>query len=579
MMNTLKMFNNMFRVTGTLLSGKLLFIILLSVLSSVLIIISPLLISRMTGYLMGGEVDVSGILFILGGIYVFAISAQKIMAFWGTYLQAALRVECIAIISEFYLRKLYNGHSQKDNAGGISQQLSQATNDIYIIIRELTFGLLPPLVQLFIAVWTILSSGDYPVAGMFLLFAVSFIFCNYIYTNKIVMARQALMDSSRKTYSLLSDSVRNIPVVRVFNGFDIFMKRFRTQLTDDASTQNTFWKISFQSQFISGLLQIIFFGSAFFYTLNGAIDGRVSTEHFILVSAYILILSAPLENLGQSFINFRQAAWAFTVFSGELLPHPENNNKKTCKPQNGTTELSQVSLRYPDATSDTLRDITVRFRSGEFVTITGSSGAGKSTLLKILARQLQPTTGKYTVGECDISALPEQEFYENVAYVSQEEYVFMDSIAYNLQIANPQATRAEMISALEKSGLQIGNLRGEKLLELDLTNEGANISGGQRQRLSLARLFLRNPAVILLDEITSSLDLISETQVINAIISSFPEATIISISHRLSTFSYSDRIVVMENGCITDTGSMDELSIRNGFIMNILHAGAGSTSG
>ena len=134
----------------------------------------------------------------------------------------------------------------------------------------------------------------------------------------------------------------------------------------------------------------------------------------------------------------------------------------------------------------------------------------------------------------------------------------MDSIAYNLQIANPKATRAEMIGALEKSGLQIGSLRGEKLLELDLTNEGANISGGQRQRLSLARLFLRNPAVILLDEITSSLDLISETQVINAIISSFPEATIISISHRLSTFSYSDRIVVMENGRITDTGSMDE---------------------
>ncbi|EBF7358672.1 hypothetical protein OFY73_004612 [Salmonella enterica] len=112
--------------------------------SSVLIIISPVLISRTTGYLMSDATEGLRIIFTLGAVYVFAISAQKIITFWATYLQLELRVECIASISEFFLRKLYNSGSQKDNAGGISQQLSQATNDIYIIIRELTFGLLPP---------------------------------------------------------------------------------------------------------------------------------------------------------------------------------------------------------------------------------------------------------------------------------------------------------------------------------------------------------------------------------------------------------------------------------------------------
>ena len=89
---------------------------------------------------------------------MFTIPAQKIIAFWAIYLQSELRVLCIASISEFFLKKLYNSGSQKDNAGGISQQLSQATDDIYIIIRELTFGLPPPLIQLFIAIWTILCS-------------------------------------------------------------------------------------------------------------------------------------------------------------------------------------------------------------------------------------------------------------------------------------------------------------------------------------------------------------------------------------------------------------------------------------
>lgn len=576
-MNIFSMFTTITRATDTRHVGKITLIILLSVLSSVLIIISPVLISRTTGYLMSDATEGLRIIFTLGAVYVFAISAQKIIAFWATYLQSELRVECIASISEFFLRKLYNSDSQKDNAGGISQQLSQATNDIYIIIRELTFGLLPPLIQLFIALWTILSSDDYIVACMFLMFAVSFVLTNYIYTNKIVAARQALMDSSRRTYTLLSDSVRNIPVVRVFNSFTLFMKRFNSQLTEDARTQSAFWKVSFHSQIISALLQIIFFGSAFFYTLYGASTGQVTIEHFILVSSYILILSAPLENLGQSYINFQQSTHAFSVFSGELLEQPVLREGNICRPQNGEINLDQVSFCYPEATSSTLHDINLHFRSGEFITITGKSGSGKSTLLKILARQLSLTTGKYSLGGCDIHTLPEQDFYENIAYVSQEEYVLMDSVAYNLQIANPDATREEMICALEKSGLRIGHLQGETLLDLDLANEGTNISGGQRQRLSLARLFLRTPAVILLDEITSSLDLISETHAINAILAAFPAATIISISHRISTFNYSDRIVVMNDGRVSDTGPLNELLQRNDFIAQ-LHRSADATA-
>lgn len=568
-MNFLSLFKTVSRATGTRHVGKITFIILLSVLSSVLIIISPVLISRTTGYLMSDTADSFRVIFTLGAVYVFAISAQKIIAFWATYLQSALRVECIASISEFFLKKLYYSDSQKDNAGGISQQLNQATNDIYIIIRELTFGLLPPLIQLFIALWTILASDDVIVACMFLMFAISFVFTNYVYTHKIVAARQALMDSSRKTYTLLSDSVRNIPVVRVFNGFGVFMKRFNGQLTEDARTQRSFWKVSFHAQLVSALLQIIFFGSAFFYTLYGASTGQVTIEHFILVSSYILILSAPLENLGQSYINFRQSAHAFSAFSGGWLEEPVDRDGNLRRPQNGDITLSGVSFRYPESPSCTLHDVNLHFRTGEFITITGKSGSGKSTLLKILARQLPLTIGNYTLGGCPNEELPEQVFYENIAYVSQEEYVFMDSVAYNLQIANPEATREEMISALAKSGLQIGHLQGEALLDLNLANEGTNISGGQRQRLSLARLFLRNPAVILLDEITSSLDLISETHAINAILSDFPTATIISISHRISTFNYSDRIIVMHNGRVSDAGPLNELLQRNNFIAQL----------
>lgn len=233
--------------------------------------------------------------------------------------------------------------------------------------------------------------------------------------------------------------------------------------------------------------------------------------------------------------------------------------------------MVNVFFSYENADEYIINNLNLEITKGCFVTLTGSSGSGKSTIAKLMAGQIETKQGDIFINDRDINQLSARERAEVIFHISQNDYVFMDTLRFNLKIACPEATDDQLILALNLARLDnLASDNGTSLLDIKIGDNGMTLSGGQRQRLSLARLFLRNPRIIILDEITSALDVINERGVIANIKRSYPHAMICNISHRSSTFDFSDEIIVIEKGRIVDRGDFVALKRTNTYIQSIL---------
>lgn len=534
----------------------LLMVTILSFFASVMVIIVPVLLSllteRMTQHV---NTTMTGI-YMVGLSYVVVISLQKIVGFTSVYFQSVLRIFSISSLSKYYLKSIYDAssaNSGKNNSGEMSQELNQATNDIYILINAFTNSFFPPVVQMIVAVVFIINSGDYFVAATFTIFALSYSVLNIIFSRRLVQSRNILMESGRKTYGLLVDSVQNVPVVRSFNTFGYFFARFRETLLSDLKSQRAYWRLNFISLYLGGILQLSFLGISFFYTLHNVLTGASPLSHFILISSYLLVISSPLENLGQAYIDFVQSGHSLKLFieRNRLTEKHSDSNVYTRLQTVDDVVLKDLVYRYPES-EFMIGPLNITFKKGSFTSITGLNGSGKSTLMKILTRQYQAESGEYLLSGINVHQISTASFCEQIAYVSQDDFIFRDTVEFNLRIANPEATHDQLMEAVRKASLTFDDYSGSNILSKLLSDAGTNLSGGQRQKLSLARLFLRHPTLILLDEITASLDVQAERKLLQEVRSTFPQVTIINISHRPAGFAVSDMVVVVEKGQIAE---------------------------
>lgn len=311
--------------------------------------------------------------------------------FLSTYLQSLLRVEYISSISLSFFKYLYLNslkNHEDENTGSITQKLNHASNDVYIMINNITQVLFPGIIKLSTAIAIVLLSGDIVVGTIFFIYTVLFSIINFMFTKKLISSREVLMQSSVKTYGIMSDSIKNMEVVKVNNSFDFFFLRFKSHLKNDVDSQSHYWKIDFISVVCLGALQFVFFMSSFLFTLNQLINQEIPLSHFVLISSYLLILTAPLESLGQASVSFMQSYNSFGRFIKDF------NLYENVTPAFRSDLISDTTIKVTDAfykkisSGFTLGPVSLKFNPGSFTTIMGKSGSGKSTLLKILFRQL-----------------------------------------------------------------------------------------------------------------------------------------------------------------------------------------------
>jgi subfamily B ATP-binding cassette protein MsbA len=224
-------------------------------------------------------------------------------------------------------------------------------------------------------------------------------------------------------------------------------------------------------------------------------------------------------------------------------------------------EYKNVSLKIGE--NQILKDINLKINKGEKVGIVGLTGSGKSTLVKLIPALIKDFEGKLLIDNYDVREYNVSSLRKYIGYVSQEVFIFNDTLRNNLLIAKPDATDEELIHALKKAKADFAfNL--ENGLDTVLGEKGSRLSGGERQRISIARLFLKNPDIIIIDEGTSALDVETEEYVMEEIKKEFNDKTVVMITHRLKVLDIAEKIVVMENGQIVEQGTKEQLLLKKG---------------
>ena len=247
-----------------------------------------------------------------------------------------------------------------------------------------------------------------------------------------------------------------------------------------------------------------------------------------------------------------------------LSVEPLKEAQKDETPADNSVELTGVCYRYKDAANDAVHDLNIRINAGEHVAFVGPSGGGKTTTAELIARFFDVTEGSIKIGGADIRNIPQDRLMNYVSFVFQDSRLLKASILENVRLARPEASEAEVLAALEQA--QCGDII-EKLpdgINTIIGTKGTYLSGGEQQRISIARAILKNAPILILDEATAFADPDNETKVQAAFETLAKGKTLIMIAHRLSTVTDADRIYVLDNGEVAESGSHAELMQKGG---------------
>ena len=414
------------------------------------------------------------------------------------------------------------------------------------------------LVLLFVSDWRL---GLLSLAPVLLGFLIMMAMTGKEMQQKMKEYQNALDDMSNEAV----EYVRGIPVVKTFGQTIFSFKKFK-----DSIDRYKVWVIAYTKQLRTPMM---FYTAAingvFVFLIAGALlftQDQVTTEFLLNLVFYIIItpiISVTLTRIMFQSENAMIVDDALQRIDSVLNLEPLKETAHPKHPKDGSVELEQVHFSY-DGEKEVLKGISISIPAGQTVAFVGPSGGGKTTLANLISRFFDPQSGTVRVGGVDVRNIPKEELMNTVSFVFQNSRLIKASIFENVRLGKPEATREEVMAALKNA--QCDDIL-EKLpdgMDTVIGTKGVYLSGGEQQRIAIARVMLKNTPIIILDEATAFADPDNETRVQAAFSKLSQGKTVIMIAHRLSTVAGADQIYVVKGGQIAESGSSRELMERGG---------------
>ncbi|MFL5827908.1 MAG: ABC transporter ATP-binding protein [Thermoleophilaceae bacterium] len=471
---------------------------------------------------------------------------------------------------EFDLRNLMYRHLQSLELGFFDSQqtgqlMSRATVDLQSVRFFLGYGLVfiaQSLISILVAA-VVMFAVNPGLAAVTLAPTPFVIWVATMYGRKNRPASQEVQQRIAELTAETEENISGVRVVKAFAQEERQFTRFSRQVgrVFDQSMVSTRLR-AFYNPFIGflpnlGLAALLFFGG------RQAIQGTISVGEFVAFYGYVALLTGPMRMLGVALgMSQRAVASGARVF--EVLDRePQLESRPDAQPLpegGGRVEFRNVSFGYGSQDAEPVLDeIDLAVEAGSTVALVGATGSGKSTLVMLLPRLYDVTAGELLVDGADVRDVDLVELRQQVAFVSDDPFLFSASVRENIAYARPDASFEEVREAAERAGAAefIGDLpEGYETL---IGERGYTLSGGQRQRVAIARALLRNPRLLILDDATSSVDATTESRIARALGELMRDRTTFIIAHRLSTIALADEIVVLEEGRVIARGTHEEL--------------------
>ena len=457
--------------------------------------------------------------------------------------------------------------------GGLSRVMERGVKGVEFLLRFMLFSIGPLILKLLIVAGIFYLEFGFAYMAIVLVTIVLYIWFTFSVTEWRVKVRKEMNDKDTDANQKAIDSLLNFETVKYFGAEEREALRYDESMRGyEAAALKTSYSLAFlnfgQTLLItSGLIAVMIMAAM------GVQRGEFSVGDFVMANAYMIQITMPLGFLGTVYREIRQAL----VDMGEmfdLLGQPEEvtdtKNASDLIIKGGQIEFDNISFGY-DQERVILSNLSLTINKGETVAIVGPSGSGKSTIGSLIFRFYDVNNGSIRIDGQDIRDVTQVSVHNSIGIVPQDTVLFNDTIGYNIAYGREDASNDDIIAAAKSAKIHDFIISLTDGYDTTVGERGLKLSGGEKQRVGIARTLLKNPPILVLDEATSALDTETERNIQESLRGLGSGRSVITIAHRLSTVVDADQIVVLEKGVIVEKGTHDELLNLNGRYTKMWH--------
>ena len=444
--------------------------------------------------------------------------------------------------------------------GALSKFIDRGTKGIDFLLRYVIFNVVPTFIEIILVSIILLNLYGYFYALITIITITIYVILTFAITQWRVQFRRDMNSADNSVSTKMIDSLLNFETVKYFNNENHEFNRLDVSLKKYELAANK----SRHSLSLLNIAQIIVIMSGItimlVMTAFGIRSNDISIGGFVVINAYMLQLYQPLNFLGSVYREIQQSLVDMENMFNLLDEKSKVKDSLKQLKINSKTEIkfSNISFGY-DERRTVIKDISFEVPNGKKVAIVGPTGAGKSTISRLLFRFYDPTNGSIYINDENINSISQHSLRKIIGVVPQDTVLFNDTIHYNISYGDPKASEDDIINAAKNADIHDFVISLPDGYETLVGERGLKLSGGEKQRVAIARTFLKNPKILFFDEATSALDSTTEKEIQKNLENISKDKTTLIIAHRLSTAAYADNIIVLDKGSIIEQGSHNYL--------------------